>query len=302
MKVTTGKVFKPPCMVVYGQPGVGKSKFAEGAGALFLHAEEIDELSAARLPQIKTFDDFENQLKWVCKEKPKFANIAVDTIDAIEKLLHKKIIELDPKCNGNLAKAMGGYGAGYDYAANEMIRIRDTYLKEIRDDLGMGVIILSHCKKIQSTDVVLGFTHDSYEMTLHQKTQNVWTDWVSAVLFASFVSYKTEDDNSAKQFAIGAGERILYTERRPGFIAKNRYNLPTSMPLNWDEFYAHFKAFYDGQEQSADELSSSIMGLTENVADATLKAKIIKSATDAKGDVAKLKTIKRRTLELTQGA
>jgi hypothetical protein len=302
MQIISGRKYKPINAIVYGPPGVGKSTWAANAPkCLFIHAEEVDELNVDRLSQVKSWEELEAQLKWILETKPKYESLVLDSMDAFEKLLHKDILKKDPKCNGNLAKALGGYGAGYEYAANEMIRIRDTYIKEIRDQLGWNIIILSHSKKVTASDAVLGFTHDSYEMTLHQKTSNVWSDWVSAIFFASFITYKSEDDNSPKQFAIGAGERVMYTERRPSFTAKNRYDLPPTLPLEFGAFYTAFKAFYDGKEKSADELRQSIIGLMENVADVELKKKIEKSVEEAKNDVTKLKTIQKRMVELTGG-
>ena len=36
--------------------------------------------------------------------------------------------------------------------------------------------------------------------------------------------------------ALGSGERVLYTEERPAFLAKNRYSLPDVLPLDWQAF------------------------------------------------------------------
>ncbi len=38
--------------------------------------------------------------------------------------------------------------------------------------------------------------------------------------------------------ALGSGERVLYTAERPAFLAKNRYGLPETLPLEWSEFLA----------------------------------------------------------------
>ena len=35
---------------------------------------------------------------------------------------------------------------------------------------------------------------------------------------------------------ISTGERLLYTSERPAFMAKNRFNLPDSIPLSWEAF------------------------------------------------------------------
>ena len=45
--------------------------------------------------------------------------------------------------------------------------------------------------------------------------------------------------------AVGSGERVLYTTERPSFLAKNRFSLPDTLPLSWQDFAAampHFLA------------------------------------------------------------
>jgi hypothetical protein len=39
-----------------------------------------------------------------------------------------------------------------------------------------------------------------------------------------------------KTRAVGAGERVLHTQERPGWVAKSRWALPESMPLNYENF------------------------------------------------------------------
>ncbi len=35
-----------------------------------------------------------------------------------------------------------------------------------------------------------------------------------------------------------SGARVMHTEERPAFLAKNRYGLPETLPLEWSEFLA----------------------------------------------------------------
>ena len=35
---------------------------------------------------------------------------------------------------------------------------------------------------------------------------------------------------------LGSGERVLHTSERPAFLAKNRYGLPDTLPLDWPAF------------------------------------------------------------------
>jgi len=47
---------------------------------------------------------------------------------------------------------------------------------------------------------------------------------------------KTESRGGTRTRAVGSGERVLYTEERPAWLAKNRYGLPSEMDLSWDAF------------------------------------------------------------------
>lgn len=298
--IISGKVLKPFNVILMGTAGIGKSTWAASAPKpLFIGAEENDELNCDRLPQVKSFDEFEEQLKWIVKEKPKHETLVIDTIDSIEKLLHKKIVSEDSKSSGSMAKAHGGYGKGYEAAESSMLRVRDEYLKKARDVMGMNIIILSHCKKVTASDTILGLQYDTYEMTLHQKVQNVFCDWVSCVFFANYVTRQVDDANSNRVFALGDGERVLLTEKRPGHLGKNRFNLPYEMPLDFNEFYARFKSFYEaGEKVSAEDMKIKALGLCENIKDENLKVKVIDSINKSGSDPKKLERIIKRTEEI----
>lgn len=300
MQVISGRLYKPFNVVLIGIPGIGKSTWAsESPSPLFIGGDEIDELDADRLPQVTSYDEFTDQLKWVYNSKPKNETLVIDTIDSIEKLLHKKILSGDMKANGSMAKAYGGYGKAYEMAESEFIKLRDDYLKPIRDKNNMNIIILSHCKKTMASDTILGLQYDTYEMTLHQKVQNVVCDWVSCVFFANYVAHQADDANSSKVFALGHGERVLLTEKRPGHLGKNRFNLPYELPLKFSEFYSRFQDFYKNDSKvSIDDLKRQITGLTENVKDDSLKSKINESVLAAANDEKKLERILKRTQEL----
>ena len=64
-----------------------------------------------------------------------------------------------------------------------------------------------------------------------------------AVLFARFET-ELVNVNGSKPKARGEGNRIMYTESRPGWDAKNRFNLPFCMPLDWKTFGEAIRAFY----------------------------------------------------------
>jgi hypothetical protein len=61
------------------------------------------------------------------------------------------------------------------------------------------------------------------------------------VLFANYrISVSKSDVGFNKKVtrALGSGARVMHTEERPAFLAKNRYGLPETLPLEWSEFLA----------------------------------------------------------------
>ena len=63
-----------------------------------------------------------------------------------------------------------------------------------------------------------------------------------AVLFARFETELVKTNGKTR--AYGEGNRIMYTESRPGWDAKNRFNLPFVLPLDWKVFGDAIRAFY----------------------------------------------------------
>src|SRR5215472_5569935 len=63
-----------------------------------------------------------------------------------------------------------------------------------------------------------------------------------AVLFARFETELVKTNGKTR--AYGEGNRIMYTESRPGWDAKNRFNLPFCMQLDWKTFGDAIRTFY----------------------------------------------------------
>lgn len=241
-KVTTGKQMKPINVLLFGVEGIGKSSFAANAPKpIFVGAEENDELDVAKFPRCDSFNDFISYLDALASEKHEYKTIVVDTIDSIETLLHKQILETDKA--SSMAKARGGFGAAYTEAANNMVDVRRK-LAKLRDEKKMNVIILAHAQKLKFEEPLHGISYDTYEMKLDKRVVPLFKEWVSCILFANYVTHKTKND-AGKEYLIGIGERKILTEKRPGHDGKNRYNMPYEINLNWQEFVSYVKKFYE---------------------------------------------------------
>ncbi len=71
---------------------------------------------------------------------------------------------------------------------------------------------------------------------LHARASALVQEHVDAVLFANYrVSTLKADVGFRKSVtrAVGGGERLLHTAERPAFLAKNRFGLPKTLPLDW---------------------------------------------------------------------
>lgn len=311
-EIIKGRVKMPFNVILFGVPGIGKSSWAAGytdtdgtfhQGApkpIFIGSEENDELVADRFPIPATYDEFIKQLTSLLADPMGYETVVVDTLDAIEKLLHKKILSSDPKQTGSMMAAFGGYGKAYDKAESELVHLR-ALLKSLRDKHKMNIILLAHSKKVKAVDTILGLEYDTYELNLHQKAQALFIDWVSAVLFANYVSHAKDGVNSDKVFAMGHGQRVLLTEKRPGHLGKNRYSLPYEMDLEFSEFYSHYLAFYEGTGREADAVLAEVLDKVLLVEDVALRAQISAKAEASRGDLNTLNKILTRVVEITKG-
>jgi hypothetical protein len=92
----------------------------------------------------------------------------------------------------------------------------------------------------------LANAYDRYQLKINERAAALVREAADAVLFARFETELVRDGGSrgTKAKVRGEGNRIMYTESRPGFDAKNRFNLPFAMPLDWKTFGDAIRAFY----------------------------------------------------------
>ena len=67
-------------------------------------------------------------------------------------------------------------------------------------------------------------------------------EWCDAVLFANYQTFAVKDEKTKRVKGVSDGARLIYTTRTAAYDAKNRHDLPESLPLSWLDFYAAVKA------------------------------------------------------------
>ena len=227
-------------ILIYGIEGVGKSTFGIHAPDPVVIGPEggTDELrlpSGETVPEMPGCNTFEGILQAVddlLLKKHSFKTLVIDSADWVEKLAHAHIIGDKGK---SIITVNGGYGAGYR-ESESLHRQLIAKLQLLRTRLGMNVVVTAHYHVRTVKDPEAIQDYDAFEPKCHEFVNSLWKEWVDAIFFARFETLVKKEEDKDKGRAFGTGKRVMYTEKRPAFAAKNRYGLPFELPVSWDAF------------------------------------------------------------------
>lgn len=221
-----------PRIMVYGVEGIGKSTFGAGSpNPIYILTEDgLGSLKVDHFPLATSSQDVMDAIATLYKENNAFETVVIDSLDWLEAIIQR---EIEQKYD---AKDLA-YGKGSLIAAEKWREILDG-LNALRNDKGMAVILIAHTtiKRFDSPEVE---PYDRYQPKLQERSNAVVREWADAVLFANYKTIVKKDDvgfNQTNNRGISTGERLLFTSERPAYMAKNRYNMPESIPLSWDAF------------------------------------------------------------------
>ena len=223
--IQKGKRQTPPRLLIYGIEGIGKSTLASNAPKpIFLSTEDgLDRIDCNSFPLCRTFDEMMSYLKALKDEKHDYQTLVIDSLDWAEKLVFAHVCkQFGAK---NIEKADGGYARGYEHALTYWDQMIDT-MRPLREEKGMIIILLAHAKVEKHNDPESA-EFDRFSPKLHKKANALWCEWCDAILLA------TREFGAAKGEKSG-GKRILRCIPSATCNAKNRYNLPEIMPLEWE--------------------------------------------------------------------
>lgn len=252
--IARGTRMKAPKVVLYGTAGVGKSHFAACApNPIFLCTEEgLGALDVARIeptegdPVLRSWDEVMQSLSMLLTEEHDFKTVVIDSLDFLEPLLWEHTARKHDKED---IEAFG-FGKGYMHAVEEARPFLDA-LDRLRNERGMAIILICHDEVVrhESPDHE---AFDRYQLRLQKRLAHKVRDWSDCLLFANYRTHVVKDSgkfNSERARAVGKGERILHTEERPAFWAKNRYGLPPELPLSWEAFQSAIVTNNQPQQQ-----------------------------------------------------
>ena len=227
--ITKGKVETAKKVVIYGPEGIGKSTLASCfPDPVFIDTEgSTKELDVARYPTPSAWADVVNCVK-DCAENATGKTIVIDTADWAELLCIKYTCS---KCHVEGIEDVG-YGKGYVYLSenfNELLKACDKCIAA-----GINVVFTAHAfmRKFEQPDEMGAY--DRWEMKLTKKDAPMLKEWADMVLFCNYKTNVITDQATKSKKATG-GSRVMYATHHPCWDAKNRYGLPDSMPMSFDE-------------------------------------------------------------------
>lgn len=235
LKPTTTE--KPPRIVVYGGGGIGKTTFAASApNVIFFDIEKgLDGIESTKLP-IESWQDVLDGITALHEQDHEFQSVAVDSIDWLERLIHRQIAsEHNVQSIDEIP-----YGKGFNLAVDLWSQFLDG-MTSLRDNKDMTIILIAHDQVKRFNDPTMD-SYDRYTMKLHEKAGSMVFEWADAVMFArKKVRIEKEDAGFNKKVskAKDLGDmRVLQTTDSAAFQAKHRASLalPDEINLSWDSF------------------------------------------------------------------
>lgn len=235
---------RTPIVIVHGGPGIGKTTFASCApNPVFIRTEDgLGNLDVAAFPVAESYEEVMEALAALYDDHP-YRTVVLDSTSALEPLIWARVAaDAEKRSIEDL-----GYGKGYVLALNYWQEV----LTALRGLAARGImpILIAH-SDIVRFDSPETEPYDRYQIKLHKRAFQLLYEQCDVIGFANVpVIVRKSDADAKKGRGIAKGERLLYLVEKPAFVAKNRYDMPESVPLIWDEFAAYLPGGTGAQKE-----------------------------------------------------
>lgn len=224
----------PPRVILYGPEKIGKSSLlAKMPNTIFFDIEKgSGYVETVRYPgALDTYADFLAGVQQLAESKHSFENLVIDTGDRLEEMIHA---QAGAEHNKKTAAEVD-YGKGFGTAEN-IWRQALSCFDYLREHRNMATYIICHAA-IKRYDNPIAGSYDRYNICLHENTKgggsgDIVKHWADATFFVNYEVFKKSEDAGFKKkinTAMG-GNRFIYVQESPSFVAGNRWGLSDAIP------------------------------------------------------------------------
>lgn len=227
---------RPPIILVHGGPGIGKTTFAAGAPSpIFIRTEDgLGNLTVDTFPMCDSFGQVMEAMGALYQEQHDYQWLVVDSTSALE----PRIWEHTAQAHGKQSIEDWGFQKGYIFALAYWEQFL-AGLSALATDKGIGTILIAHSeiRRYESPEVD---AYDRAQIKLHKRAFHLMYERCDIIGYAAQKVFTKKEGEGLKERHRGVsdGQRLLHLNEKPAFVAKNRYSLPDTIPLDWDTLQA----------------------------------------------------------------
>jgi hypothetical protein len=226
---------RPVIATFFGEGGMGKSTLAAMfPKPVFIRTEDGTASLAgnddvALFPLASSSQDVLDQIEALATQEHEYKTLVLDSITQLATMIEHEIVAADPKAK-SINQAGGGYGAGYNTAAEKHRQIRE-WAGALAYERGMNVVFIGHADT-ETLDLPDMDPFARYTVRMHKRSLPHYTDNVDLVALIRLKTYVRGDGD--KKRAISTGDREIICFPQASSVTKNRFNITQPLPFTFE--------------------------------------------------------------------
>jgi hypothetical protein len=234
-KLERPKGQRPIIATFFGEGGMGKSTLAAMfPKPVFIRTEDGTASLAGNddvmlFPLVSSSQEVLDQIEALATQEHDFKTLVLDSITQLATMIEHEIVAADPKAK-SINQAGGGYGAGYNTAAEKHRQVRE-WAGALAYERGMNVVFIGHADT-ETLDLPDFDPFARYTVRMHKRSLPHYTDNVDLVGLIRLKTYVRGDGD--KKRAISTGDREIICFPQASSVTKNRFNITQPLPFTFD--------------------------------------------------------------------
>ncbi len=227
---------RPIIVTLFGEGGTGKTTLAAMfPKPVFVRTEDGTQSlqgneDVSLFPLATSSGDVFDAIEALATQDHDFKTVVIDSITQLATMIESEIVEADPKAK-SINQAGGGYGAGYNTAADKHRKLRE-WAGALAYERNMNVVFIGHADT-ETLDLPDMDAYARYTVRLHKKVTPHYTDNVDAVCMVRLKSYVRGAGDDKKK-AVSTGEREIVCHPQAASVTKNRFHITEALPFTFD--------------------------------------------------------------------